>query len=184
MVFNLIVEMTILGGAWFGARRGLASQVAGLLSLVAGFLVAIPLSTPLASLFSSKEPVGRLIALAVICALLSLTLYALAFRYHKMTAKWKLEHWDRHRGALMGAVKGCFPAITLTFLALLLVGDLRVPILRPPPGRLMGRLVRALHPLLPREVHDVLHPDHHDLDEPGPSSSIDDRGTAREETWQ
>lgn len=171
MVFDILVAITILGGAWFGARRGLASQVAGLLSLVAGFLVAIPLSAPLAPFFSSREPVGRLIALATVYAVASLTLYALAFRYHKMIERWKLEHWDRHLGALMGAVKGGFLAIALTFFALTLVADLREPILRTPTGRLMGRLVRVLHPVLPPEVHDVLHPHHHYLDEPPGSSS-------------
>lgn len=166
MVFDILAAITILGSAWLGARRGLASQVAGLLSLAAGFLVGIPLSAFLAPYFGSRGPVNRLVALAVLYAIVSLTLYALAFRFHETIRKWKLEHWDRHWGALLGAVKGLFLAVTLTFFAVTLVGGLREPILGTPSGRLMGRLLRALHPVLPPEVHDVLHPHHHYLDDP------------------
>lgn len=166
MVFDAVVVALILAAACFGAWRGFASQVAGILSLIAGFLVAIPLSAPLAPLFGSKGPLNRLIALAVVYAIVSLGMYVLAFRYYKMIQKWKLESWDRHLGTLMGAFKGCILAITLTFFAITLFSGLREPILRTSTGRLMGRVVRALHPIWPTEVHDILHPYHHLLDAP------------------
>jgi membrane protein required for colicin V production len=165
MTFDILVVITILLGAVFGAWKGLAWQVASILSLVAGFVVAIPLSGPLAPLFGSSAPLNRFVAVAVLYAVVSLGIYIIALCYRTAIQKWKLEQWDRHLGGVMGAVKGFLLCLTVTYFAVTLAASLRDPILTTRTGKLMAHTMSAVHPIWPPGVHDILHPYVHRLDE-------------------
>jgi membrane protein required for colicin V production len=167
MIFDLVVIGVVLGAIALGGWKGFAWQVAGIVSLVAGFVVAIPLSKPLAPIFGHSEPLNRFVALAVLYICVSLGIYIVALVYRKTLERWQLHHWDKHLGAVMGGMKGILLCMTLTFFAITLFRSLRDPIFNTKTGRLMGRAMMGLHPVLPEEVHDVIHPYIHHLDEPG-----------------
>jgi uncharacterized membrane protein required for colicin V production len=176
MTFDILVVMTILLGAVFGAWKGLAWQVASILSLVAGFAVAIPLSGPVAPLFGASAPLNRFVAVAVLYAVVSLGIYLVALFYRTAIQKWKLDQWDRHLGGVMGAVKGFLLCLTLTYFAVTLAAGLREPILTTRTGKLMAHTMSAVHPIWPPGVHDIIHPYVHRLDEtpkPPPQNSKD-----------
>jgi len=166
MIFDLLVVMTVLVASAFGAWKGLAWQLASILSLVAGFGVAIPLSRPMAPLFGAHAPLNRFVAMAVLYALVSLGIYIAALCYRTVIQNWKLDKWDRHLGGVMGAVKGSILCLTLTFFSVTLVGSLREPILTKKTGKLMAHTMSALHPIWPPGVHEIIHPYIHPLDEP------------------
>ncbi len=171
MIFNLVAVAVVIAAVIHGVWKGLAWQLAGIFSLIAGFVVAIPLSKPLAPLFGSAAPLNRFIALAVLYLLISLGIYLLALAYRTTLERWKLQEWDRHLGGVMGGVKGYLICLTLTFFAITLASGLRDPLLGTAVGRLMGHTMMAVHPALPPEVHDILHPYIHGLDEPEPAAS-------------
>ena len=166
MIFDVVVVMTVLLASVFGAWKGLAWQAAGVLSLVAGFVVAIPLSGPFAPLFGATAPLNRFIAVAVLYALVSLGVYVAALCYRTTIQKWKLDHWDRHLGAVAGAIKGFLLGLVLTYFAVTLWAGLREPILTTRLGKVMAYAMSILHPIWPPGVHDIVHPYVHRLEEP------------------
>jgi membrane protein required for colicin V production len=151
-VVGIIVLSTLLG-AW----KGLAWQLAGILSLIAGFVVALPLSAPLAPLFGSAAPLNRFIAVAVLYAVVSLGIYLAAYFYREAIQKWKLDNWDRHLGGVLGALKGFLLCLALTFFAITLFPGLRQPVLTRPVGKLMARTMHAVHPVWPSGFHSIIH---------------------------
>jgi membrane protein required for colicin V production len=148
-----IVVLALLHGAW----KGLAWQLAGIFSLIAGFGVGLPLSAPLAHFFGSSAPLNRFIAVAVVYALVSLGIYLAAFYYREAIQKWKLDNWDRHLGGLLGAIKGYLLCLVLTFFAITLFSGLRDPILSRPTGKLMAYTMHSVHPVWPAGFHSIIH---------------------------
>jgi membrane protein required for colicin V production len=157
MTFDVIVLGIILLAILHGAWKGLAWQLAGIFSLLAGFVVAIPASAPMAHFFGSAAPLNRFIAVAVLYALVSLGIYMAAFYYREAIQKWKLDNWDRHLGGMLGAVKGYLFCLALTFFAVTLFSGLREPILTRPTGKLMAYTMHAVHPIWPNGFHAVIH---------------------------
>lgn len=166
MILDLLVIGVVLGAALLGAWKGLAWQLAGILSLVAGFVVALPLSGPTAHFFGQTAPLNRFIAVAVLYAAVSLAIYLTAFFYREAIQKWKLDNWDRHLGSLLGVVKGGLLCLTLTFFAITLFAGLREPILTTRSGKAMAYTMNALHPVWPPGMHAIIHPYIHHLEEP------------------
>jgi len=165
-----IILFFILLGLW----KGLAWQLAGILSLVLGFMVAIPGSAPIARFFGSTAPLNRFVAAAVLYGVVSLGLYLAAFYYREFISKWKLDNWDRHLGGILGAVKGILLSFALTFFAITCFKGLREPILTRPTGKFMAYAMHALNPLWPPGFHESIHAYiEHDVepDEPPPPSS-------------
>lgn len=173
MIFDLLAVGVILLGFALGAWKGFAWQLAGILSLLAGFAVGLPLSKIAAPVFGSVEPLNRFIALAVIYAIVSLGIYVGAFTYRRTIEKWQLQHWDRHLGSLMGGIKGFLLCLTLTFFAITLISPFREPLLTTRMGWVMARTMDLLHPVWPDEAHKIIHPYIHHLDEPPPEREPD-----------
>lgn len=165
-MFDAIVVMAVILGSAFGAWKGLAWQAAGILSLVAGFAVALPLSGPLAPVFGASAPLNRFIAVAVLYGVVSLGVYVAALCYRTTIQKWKLEHWDRHLGGLAGAVKGFLICLVLTYFSVTLSSGLREPVLTTRAGKVMAYSMNVLHPIWPPGVHDILQPYMHRLEAP------------------
>lgn len=172
MIFDIavvgIIALAILHGAW----KGLAWQLAGIFSLIAGFGVALPLSAPLAHFFGQTAPLNRFIAVAVLYGVVSLGIYLAAFYFREAIQKWKLDNWDRHLGGALGAIKGYLFCLALTFFAITLFSGLRQPILTRPTGKLMAYTLHAVHPVWPAGFHSIIHSYiEHDVepDEPAPA---------------
>ena len=166
MVFDIAVVLIVCLSVALGAWKGFAWQLAGILSLLVGFAVALPLSAPLAEAFGGSGPFARLISIAILYLFVSLGIYLLAVYYRHLIQQWHLDPWDRHLGAIFGAVKGFVLCTVLTFFALTLFGGFREPILNTWTGKLMGKAVETVHPVWPEEVHTVLHPYLHPQVEP------------------
>ena len=157
MIYDLAVVGIIVLSALLGAWKGLAWQLAGILSLLAGFVVALPFSAPLAPLFGSTAPLNRFIAVAVLYVLVSFGIYLAAYFYREAIQKWKLDNWDRHLGGVLGALKGFLLCLALTFFAITLFHPLRQPILTRPVGKLMAYTMHTIHPVWPSGFHSIIH---------------------------
>ncbi len=153
----------------FGIWKGFAWQLAGIVSLVLGFVVAIPLSAQIAPWFGTKAPLNRFVAMLVSYALTSLGTYLVALFYRKLLDRWHLREWDRHLGGVLGAIKGWLIVLVLVFFSSTLSVRLREAILPTSVGRYAAKTIDALHGIFPSEVHEVLHPYVHHLDEASPT---------------
>ena len=151
MTFDALVLVVVALAAGFGAWRGFAKQLAGLIAPVLGIGAGWPLSALVVHLH-------RWLAFALIYLLITLIVYGVASLVRKRMEKVGLEGWDNHLGFVLGAAKGCVLAIALTLLALAVSADLRrsVPVTRT--GGLMTQVVREVRPLLPPSALGVLAP--------------------------
>lgn len=168
MIITLLAVAIVLTGLVFGVWKGFAWQLAGIVSLVLGFIVAVPVSTTVAPLFGAKAPLNRFVAIAVLYGATSLGTYLVAWLYRKVLERWQLKEWDRHLGGVFGALKGWLIVLVLTFFAVTLSSQAREAVLRTHVGKYAAVTIDAIHVVFPKEVHQLLHPYIHSLDDAKP----------------
>ncbi|MBI2898602.1 MAG: CvpA family protein [Planctomycetes bacterium] len=168
MMITVLAAAILLTAIVFGAWKGFAWQLAGIASLVLGFVVAVPFSAAIAPLFGSRAPLNRFVAMFVAYAFTSLGVFVAALAYRRVLDRLQLHHWDRHLGGVFGAVKGWILVLVLVLFSSILSVRAREAVLPTPVGRYCAETIDVLHPVLPPEVHQVLHPYVHHLDEPAP----------------
>lgn len=168
---TLLAIAIVLTAIVFGVWKGLAWQVAGIASLVVGFVVATPLSGAVAPWFPGRPPLNRFIAMFAAYLLASLGIYVIALVYRKLLDRLQLSQWDRHMGGVMGAIKGWLLVVVGVLFSSTLSVRARDAVLPTPVGRLAAKTIDVLHPVFPPEVHEVVHPYVHHLDGPKPAAT-------------
>jgi membrane protein required for colicin V production len=104
----------------------------------------------------------------------------------------KLKEFDRQIGALFGLAKGVLLCVIITLFAVTLLGDQqRQAIIQSKSGYYIALFLDKADRVLPREVHEVLHPYIHQLDEklqPSPTSPAGSiaqpAAVERERSWR
>lgn len=152
-VMLLIVVYCIFQGYW----RGMAWQIAPIASLVLGYLFAVPLSVATAPYFGSP-PTNQLFALVTMYILVSLAVYLVIRSVRDSIDKLKLTEFDRHLGAVLGAIKGILFTLALTLTLIAVSATARDIILKSESSTIAARIFHRLYPILPKAVTDVLEP--------------------------
>jgi len=163
--YDLFMIVVLVGATIFGAWKGMAWQVASLGSLVASFFVAVHFSDEVAPLLGTSEPWNRFLAMFILYLATSFVIW-MAFR---MVARFidrvKLKEFDRQMGAIVGAAKGILLCVAITFFVVTLSASGRDAVLASRSGIYIALFIDKAHAVMPEEVHDVLHPYLHRLDE-------------------
>ena len=157
-VMALIVVYTVIHGFW----RGAAWQIAPIVSLVAGYMIAMPMSVTAAHWFG-QPPLNRLFALVSIYILVSLTVYLFFRSFREGVEKAKLTEFDRHFGAILGGLKGLLVTLSATCILLIYVPPSREIILKSESSSIAAKLISTIYPVLPHAMHVLLEPYLHKL---------------------
>ena len=157
-VMGLIVLYTVVTGFW----RGAAWQIAPIVSLVAGYMVAMPMSVTAAHYFG-QPPLNRLFALVTIYILVSLTVYLFFRSFREGVEKAQLTEFDRHLGAILGGLKGVIVTLSATCVLLIYVPPSREIILKSNSSTIASKLISTIYPVLPHAMHLILEPYLHKL---------------------
>jgi uncharacterized membrane protein required for colicin V production len=152
-----MVGVMVAGMIW-GALRGITWQLASIASLVLGYAVAFPLSAELAPRFPGEPVVARGLALLVAYAGVAGGVFLAAWVVRESLRRWKFDAFDRHLGMLLGGAEGALLGVVATVIVISVAPQSRQPILMSPSGRLVGRLLEEIQPVLPGEVRDILAP--------------------------
>ena len=152
-VMALIVFFTTVHGFWKGATW----QIAPIMSLVLGYMVAMPMSVTTAQYFGSP-PQNRLFALVTIYIATSLVVYLMVRSFREGIDKAKLTEFDRHLGALLGALKGILLTLSITVILLIYSTMAREIILKSESRTIAAKIINAVYPILPRAMHQLLRP--------------------------
>ncbi len=164
-IYDILMLVVLVGGTLFGAWKGMAWQIASLCSFVVSYLVALSFATPLAPIFGDSEPWNRFVAMLVLYVATSMAIW-LAFRLVASAIdRVKLKEFDRQIGALFGACKGVLFCIVITFFAVTLSTTAHETVLESQSGHYIAKFMDTAHPLVPDEVHQVLHPYFEKLEE-------------------
>ena len=152
-VMALIVLFATVHGYWKGATW----QIAPIMSLVLGYMVAMPMSVTTAHYFGDP-PQNRLFALVTIYIGVSMVVYLLVRSFREGIEKAKLTEFDRHLGALLGAFKGVLLTLAITVILLIYSSMARDLILKSESSSIAAKIINAVYPILPKAMHQILSP--------------------------
>lgn len=163
-VYDGVMAMIVLYTVVHGYFRGAAWQIAPILSLVLGYMIAMPMSVTMAQYFG-PPPLNRLFALVSIYILVSITVYLLVRSFRDGVDKAKLTEVDRHLGAIMGGVKGVLVTLVATCMLIIYFPQMRDVILKSESSSIAAKMISQIYPLLPKAMHTILNPYLQKLDE-------------------
>jgi membrane protein required for colicin V production len=163
-LYDLLMIFVLLTATWWGARKGLAWQVASVMSLLVSYLASLKFSDAIAPFIKAEPPWNRFGAMLVIFLSVSLAVWMVFRMVSNFIDRIKLREFDRQIGALVGLAKGVLLCVVITFFAITLVTNAREPILKSRSGYYIALLIDRADAVMPAEVHDVIGPFLHDLE--------------------
>jgi membrane protein required for colicin V production len=163
-VYDGVMALIVLYTVVHGYFRGAAWQVAPILSLVLGYMIAMPMSVTMAHYFG-PPPLNRLFALVAIYILVSITVYLMVRSFREGVEKAKLTEYDRHLGAILGGVKGVLVTLVATCMLIIYFPQMREVILKSESSSIAAKIISKIYPILPMAMHSILDPYLKKLDE-------------------
>jgi membrane protein required for colicin V production len=165
-VYDIIMLVVLVGTTAFGAYKGLAWQVASIAAIVASYYVAMNFRDEVAELIDASPPWNMFLAMLILYVGTSFAIW-MGFRYvSNLLDRVKLKEFDRQLGGLLGFAKGTLFCVIITLFAMTLLGDdHRRQIVQSHSGYYIAVVLDRSHSLMPSELHDVLHPYLHALDD-------------------
>ena len=165
--WDLLVVGVILFSVIRGGMKGFVWQLATIASIVLCFLFAESLSLAIAPMIGLKEPLNRWVGMFLLYLVFSFLAFAVARTMRSAIEQAKFTEYDRHMGAVLGFLKGTGVALILTFFAVTLSEQAREKIMHTYSGKYAAIIMDRLHPVMPAELHAVLEPYIHQLDQDG-----------------
>jgi len=162
-IYDVIMILVLMVATMLGAWQGMAWQVASIASVVVSYLVALNFREPVAALIQTDPPWNMFLAMLVLYLGTSLLIW-LAFQVvAKFIDRLKLKEFDRQAGALIGLAKGILLCVIITLFAVTLLSEgPRRSIVNSYSGYYIAVLLDKAHPIMPKQLHSVLHPYLHD----------------------
>ncbi len=157
--YDMIVIALLVFATIWGARRGFAKQLATLLSLVLGYVVAVNFHESIAPMVDAPYPWNHFAAMLGLFMVTSLIVW-IGFRFVNGTIeKTGLEAFDMQMGGLFGLAKGFLIALAITMFSVVMLGDAqRDSVLGSFSGYNMCRLINRAHRFVPTEWQQAMQP--------------------------
>jgi membrane protein required for colicin V production len=157
--YDLIMLAVLVAATIFGARKGLAWQIASLASIFASYFIAYKFREPVAQMIQTAPPWNTFLAMLIVYLAASLLIW-LAFRFvSEVINRVRLKEFDTHAGAVLGLARGALWCVIITLFAFTLLGEReKQAIVGSRSGYYIALLLDKAGPLMPTEVHDVLGP--------------------------
>ncbi len=163
--YDYIMIAVLVAATIWGAVKGLAWQVASLLSLVLSYILAFKFGDQVSAWINQPAPWNKFLAMFAIYLATSIVVW-LGFRFVKEAInKIRLKEFDRQIGAIFGLAKGVLLCVVITFFAVSLppqldqqIGDKGIhdSILRSKSGLYIAKLLHSAEPIMPDEIHVVI----------------------------
>ena len=158
-IYDIIMIAVLIAAILFGAWKGLAWQVASLAAIFVSYFVALTFRAPVAALIKTEEPWNKFIAMFGLFIATSLGIWILFGFISRSIERFRLKDFDRHAGAVLGAVKGALLCLVITFFAVTLLSDAwKRAVVNSYSGHYIAKAIDKLDAVMPREVHQVVQP--------------------------
>jgi len=164
--YDLVMLGVLVLATLFGAWKGLAWQVASIASIFVSFFVAVQFREPVARLLSAAPPWNKFLAMLILFLGCSLLIW-IVFRFvSDLIERVKLKEFDRHAGAVLGLARGVLWCVIITLFAVTLLGQAQQQaIVQSRSGLYIALLLNRASAVMPDELHEVLAPYIHSLDQ-------------------
>jgi membrane protein required for colicin V production len=158
-IYDVIMLAILVGAVVFGAVKGMAWQLATIAALVVSYLVALRFSDSVAQYITVAEPLNKLAAMLILYLATSLVIWIGFGFVRSYIEKMALKDFDRHAGAILGAITGIILCVTVTlFSVTLLNDDQRQYVTKSKSGMHITRWINEYESMFPPAVHQVLAP--------------------------
>ena len=158
-IYDIIMIAVLVAAILFGAWKGLAWQVASLAAIFVSYFVALTFRAPVAAMIKTEEPWNKFIAMFGLFIVTSLGIWILFGFISRSIERFHLKDFDRHAGAVLGAVKGALLCLVITFFAVTLLSDAqKQAIVNSYSGHFIAKTIDKLDAVMPKEVHQVVQP--------------------------
>ena len=170
LLMLIVLALAIIWGAW----KGLAWQIASILSIGLSYFVALHFRLPLARIINASPPWNIFLSMLILFLGTGLIVWVGFNLVSEFIERVKLKEFDRQLGAVFGAAKGVLLCALVTLFSVALLGDAqRQAICNSKSGYYIAMLLDRADMMIPRELHDVLAPylDKLDRDIPHPRAA-------------
>lgn len=152
IVIGILAVMTIRGGL-----KGFVSQVASLVALVAGWIVAARCASLLAPVIPLEEPWNRYAAMLVLFLAVWIGVWLVRRSIVSALKSLNMKEFDRQLGAMVGFLKGLMVCMILTFFGVSLSEQTRHYVLSSKSGHYIAMAINKTGALIPADVCRRLH---------------------------
>lgn len=142
--------------AWKGAAKGAVWQLAVLGSMVGCVLLAGEATPHIEQEIPLAQPLKHWVALAAVYAGISLVVFLLARTIRGWLEKVKFVEYDRHWGAILGAIKGVILVLAVTCLLLIMAPSTHAMIKESVTGTVTNYTVEHTAAMLPEKLTSAL----------------------------
>jgi len=165
--------LVIAIAAWKGAARGAIWQLAVLGSIVGCILIAGKATPHIEQEIPFAQPIRHWVALGAVYAGISLVVFLLARTIRGWLEKVKFVEYDRHLGAIIGAIKGVILVLAVTCLLLIIAPSTHTMIKESATGAVTYHTIQFTAPMLPEQVANTLQKALNSPNQPASGSPID-----------
>ena len=156
-IYDILVLVLIGVTAFVGWRKGLATQVASILSIGISYIVAVRFRGQLSGMINAVPPWDTIAAMLVLYLGTSFVIWLLFRQVRASLERMKLREFDHQMGFLLGALKGVVLAGIITMFAFALLGDQqRRAILESKSGYWIAKFMVNANTLMPPEVQQFV----------------------------
>lgn len=166
--------LVIAIAAWKGAAKGAVWQLAVLGSIAACILLAGEATPHIEHEIPLEQPLKHWVAVAAVYAGISLIVFLLARTIRGWLEKVKFVEYDRHWGAILGAIKGTILVLAVTCLLLIMAPSTHAMIRESVTGAVTNRTVQHVAPMLPEKLAHALQKAMDSSEKPQLSPPIDE----------
>lgn len=157
--YDLIMLAVLAVATVFGARKGLAWQVASISSIVASYFIAYRFREPVAASIKADPPWNTFMAMLIVYLSASAAIWLVFHFVSALIDRVKLKEFDHHAGAVLGFCRGILWCAIITLFAVTLLGEAqRQKIVQSKSGRYLARLLDRSEAVMPAELQGVLAP--------------------------
>jgi membrane protein required for colicin V production len=164
--YDIVMLVVLAVATTFGLWKGLAWQIASLGSIFASYFVAYQLRGPVSTLISADPPWNVFAAMLILYVATSAIIWIAFHVVSGFIDRVKLKEFDRQLGAIFGLAKGILLCVVITLFGVTVLGEgHRESIIHSRSGYYIAVLLDKAHGVMPAEIHEVLEPYIHSLDE-------------------
>lgn len=159
--YDIFMLLIIVFAVLFGALKGLAWQIASLSAIFVSYIVALNFHEMLAGHIDADAPWNKYIAMFVLYMGTSLVIWILFAVVRRVIEQIELKDFDRHAGAVVGAINGAILCLLITLFAVtlpVLGDDQKTSICQSQSGYLIAKAINHLEVGLPKDVNQVVSP--------------------------
>ncbi|NQV26549.1 MAG: CvpA family protein [Rhodopirellula sp.] len=148
--------LVIVVAAWKGAAKGAVWQLAVLGSIAACIFVAGEATPYVEQEIPLAQPLKHWVALGAVYAVISLVVFILARAIRGWLERIRFVEYDRHWGAILGAMKGAILVLCVTCLMLIMAPSTHAMIRESVTGTITNQTIQYAAPMLPARLVDAL----------------------------